>query len=261
MSVDVQAIVEGVRARDYTVQLRARGAGAAPVAALSGLLGDPDEEVRQLAVHCLAETGDPSAAGGLAAALFDPDPQVAMAAARALHAFTDPSIAPALLQAYDRAAEPAVRREVALVLGRVAGSAELLAMRQRWETEASEEAKEGLTVTLARCGDDDAREAFERSLRASAGRDRLRWLQHAEFVAQRWLLPALGEVLDDQTPVLRVGVDARPDRIDALRACDLALNLIARITGARLSFPVTLARNYTDAELDEARRLVRATPP
>ncbi len=258
---DVLAIVRGVQNKDYAVQLLAKNAGSAPVPELTRLLGDPDEEVRKLAVYCLGETGDPGAARGLAGALLDDDDQVAMAAAKALHRVATPPIAPTLLQAFDRAREPAVKREAALVLGRVAGPTELLAMKQRWETAAEGQAKEGLTIALAGRGDEDAREEFVNHLLASAGPDRLRWLENAELVAQTWLLPALAEILDDKTPVLRVAVDAHPELIQALRACDLALILIAKITGARFSFPVTRAHNYTDAELDEARRLVKAAAP
>lgn len=261
MSVDVTAIVQGVRNKDFAVQLLAKGAGAAPVPDLVRLLADRDPEVRQLAVYCLSETGDPSAADGLASALFDADEQVAMAAAKALHALASPQVASMLLQALDRAVDPMVRREVALVLGRVAGLPELAAMRQRWRAATPGEVKEGLTVALAGRGDDDARAEFERRLLASEGQDLLRWLQHAERVAGRWLLAPLGRILDDPTPVLRVGVDARPDLIQALRACDLALILIAKIANARFSFPVTRDHNYTDAELDEARQLVKAQTP
>jgi HEAT repeat protein len=261
MAASVQTIVQGVLNKDYAVQTLARGAGAAPVPELVRLLGDPDAEIRELAVYCLGETGDPSAANGLAGAALDADPQVAMAAAKALRSVAGAPHSRTLLQAFDRAAEPMVRRELALVLGRIAGPPELLEMKKRWATGTSGEAREGLTVALAGRGDDEARLEFEKRLLGSEGDDRLRWLENADLVAQPWLLPALGKILDDPTPVLRVAVDARPDLIQALRACDLALLLIAKITGARFSLPVTRAHNYTDAELDEARRLVKASKP
>jgi HEAT repeat protein len=253
------SIMQGVLNKDYGVQLLAKGAGAFPVHELEALARNPDAEIRLLAVHCLRETGDPSAATGLVEAVFDPHMQVAMAAARALHTIAGPDVVARLLAAFDQSIYPAVRREAALVLGPIADSDELGAMKQRWNTEGSGEAKEGLTVALAGRGDDDARLEFNKRLLASKGDDRARWLENAELVAEPWLLSALGQILSDRTPLLRVGVDARPDLIQALRACDLALLLVAKITGARFSFPVTRDHNYTDVELQEARRVAGAS--
>jgi HEAT repeat protein len=260
MAASVQSIVAGVLAKDYAVQLRARGAGPGPVPELARLLGDPDPEVRLLAAYCLAETGDPSAGPALSSGIVDDDAQVAMASAKGLHAVASPPLAPSLVASLDRVHEPMVRREVALVLERIAQPPEIAAMKERWEGAAGLE-REGLTVALAARGDEDARKEFADRLVASSGDERLRWLESADRVGQPWLLRALAKVLGDPTPVLRVGVDARPDLIEALRACDLALVTIAKITQAKLSFPVTGAENYTPAQLDEARRAALAQAP
>jgi HEAT repeat protein len=258
----VRRIMEGVLEKDFAVQLLARGAGAAPVHELEFLVRNPDPVVRELAVYCLRETGDPSAVKGLVEAVLDPNVQVARTAARALYGFAGPSVVPSLLSAFDDVAEPKLRRELALVLGPIADPDELRAMKQRWETEGSDAAKEGLTIALAGRGDGDAQKEFEQRLLASTGRDeRLRWLENAERVGDRWLLPALGQILRDRSPVLRVAVDELPDPTESLRACDLALNLIAKITRAKFSFPVTGDQNYTDAQLQEALRIAKASSP
>jgi HEAT repeat protein len=257
---DAGAIVEGVLAKDYAVQLAARGAGGAAVAALVPLLANEDDEVRQLAVHCLAETGHPRAADALASAVMDAEPEVAMAAARALHRLATPALAPGLLHAMGRSSEPIVRRELALVVGRVAGPDAVPVLRDRLGREQAPEAAEGLLVALARLGDAQARRSFEERLLASRGLERKTWLDHAEYIGQPWLVRPLEKLLADTTPVLRVGVDARPDLIEALRVCDLALILIAALSGARLSFAVTRAKNYSAAEIEEVRRFVRGLP-
>lgn len=261
MAIDLQALVLRVQNKDYAAQNDAKNAGAAAVAELVKLLQDPDEEVRLLAVHCLVATGDPGAATGLAWALFDADDQVAMAAAKGLHAVATPAQAKALLRAYDRAGEPLVKREAALVLGRIATDADVPEMKARREKETDPDAKQGLTAALAKLGDPEARTAFEEGLDSSNGRGRLPWLELSEYIGQTWLLPALGRVLDDPTPVVRVAIDSRPDMIQALRACDVALVIIAQITGATFSFPVTRAQNFTPDQLDEARRFVGAQAP
>jgi len=262
MAQDIQEIVDRIRSKDYSVQNDAQRAGGAAVPLLAGLLADPDEEIRQLAVYCLSATGERAVAAILAGtALFDDDPQVTMAAAQGLHAVATQVDVPRLLQAYDRSAEPLVKREIALVLGRVASPADVPEMKQRWMREAELGIRQGMTAALARLGDDDARNAFTSALRGSAGQERLRHLELAEYIAQSWLLRPLGEMLHDMSDVLRVAVDAQPDLVQALRACDIALVLIARIGGARYSFPVTRAQNYTTTQLHEVQLWVKANAP
>jgi HEAT repeat protein len=261
MAIDLQALVLRVRSKDYAAQIDAKDAGAAAVPELVSLLQDPDEEVRLLAVHCLVATGDPGAATGLGWALFDADDQVAMAAVKGLHAVATPAQAKALLRAYDKSGEPLVKREAALVLGRVAADADVPEMKARWEKEADPDAKQGLCAALAKLGDPEARAAFEEGLDGSNGRGRVPWLELSEYIGQTWLLPALGRVLDDPTPVIRVAIDTRPDMLQALRACDVALVVIAQITGATFSFPVTRSQNFTPDQIDEVQIFVEAQAP
>lgn len=287
-AVDIRRVVEGVRARDYTVQLVARTLGGAANTELAELLQDPDAEVRELAVHCLDESGGPGAAEALVPALLDEDLQVSMAAAKALHTHGAPHLVRPLLSTYDLRPEPPVLRELALVLGRLEGWVpveELLRklvpvvgglvgpppvelkrryfvseLKQRYLAESDAQAKEGLLWALARLGDEEARREFAARLEGSAGTERKRYLDGVAYLGQPWVLKALLPVLDDRTPLVRVGVDARPDLIDTLRACDIALELIAKIGKARFSFPVPRPENYSDAELAEAKAWVAGLP-
>jgi HEAT repeat protein len=71
---------------------------AAALARLVGLLeGDPDVDVRILAAHALAESGNPRAREALQAALADSEPNVVAAAAEALGALGDPRAVRALV--------------------------------------------------------------------------------------------------------------------------------------------------------------------
>ena len=256
-----QAIVRRIRAKDFAVQAAAASAGAAIVPSLAPLLADADEVVRELTVHCLAAVADPAAAPALAGALPDPDPQVAMAAARALEPVATPAEVPAVLRAYDREAQPLVRQQLGLVLGRCIEPGNLADIRRRWSGEPDAEARLGLTAALAKAGEHDARAMFCDGLRASAGQVRLRYLELAEYIGRDWLLPPLSDVLDDTTDLLRVAVDARPDLIQALRACDLAAWQIVRIGGASLAFMTDRPTNYTPEQLAAIRQFVRSRFP
>ena len=251
---DVATIVQRVLALDYTVQADVRAAGESAVAVLAPLLENPDEGIRLLAVHCLGATASAAATAELDRALVDADPQVAMAAAKNLHALVTNAQAATLGLALERAAEPQVRREIALLLGRVANAAQAAELAQRLEAETQPLARDGLVAALARLGHEGARETFSRALLASSGSDRMQSLELAAYIGQPWLLAPLAELLDDTGDLMRVAVDARPDLIQALRGCDLALALIARIGTPGFSFPVSPVRNYTAPQIDEARQ-------
>ncbi|WP_394838685.1 HEAT repeat domain-containing protein [Pendulispora rubella] len=257
-SIDLAALAQAVRQKDYGAQLVARQGGADAVDALAPLLADADEEVRELAVHCMAETGDPRAGDALVQLTVDSDPQVAMAAARAMHRLGGARSVPALLAALPRSDEPLVRRELGMAIGRFAGPGKIPDLRERLAEEQSPVAHQGILAALARMGDDPSREAFAAALSETGGMARKPWLDLAEYIEQPWLITPLGVVLDDPTPVLRVGVDARPDLIQALRACDLAVVLIAKLGAATFSFPVTRAKNYSAEEISEVKRFAGA---
>lgn len=257
----IRAVVQGVRAKDYSVQPLARQTGGAAVDELAKLLRDPDAEVRELAVHCLDEAGGPRAGSALVSALEDADPQVAMAAAKALHRHVHPALQRRLIIAYDAQTESPVRREIALAFGRLAEQSPIPEeLVERYAKEPDEDAREGLLWALARFGHPEAREEFVARLEQSQGNERKRYLDGVMYLGQPWVLSALLPVLDDRTPVLRVGVDARPDLIDTLRACDLAVVLIAEIGKVEFSFPVSRAKNYSDAELAEVKAYLKGLP-
>jgi HEAT repeat protein len=252
-------LLSRVRAKDYTAPKVAKAAGEPAVAGLVSLLRDPDDEVRQIAVYCLDEIGGAEAAAALVSMLDDPDAVIGASAARALHHHPDPRIYRALLRVFDRP-DPAILREIPLIIARMeppVGTRELAA---RNAVEAVPEAKEGLVAALAKLGDPKAREDFAQRLRASSGPDRKRLLDLAELIHQPWLLKPLAAVLDDPSPMVRIGIDGRPELPDTLRACDIALVLIAEIAEARFTFPVNRATNYTPEQLAEVKAYVAGLP-
>lgn len=83
------------------------------------------------------------------------------------------------------------------------------------------------------------------------------------YLRAPWLLAPLRPVLDDRTELQWVGLDGHPELTQHLRACDLAVNLVAAITGHRFSFEVRGQENptnYTDDQLAEVGRFLRALP-
>jgi HEAT repeat protein len=253
----VDELVRAVREKDYAAQLQARRLGPPAAAPLTPLLGDPDADVRELAVLCLAETREARAGELLVPLVVDADPQVAMAAAKALHTVGGPAVVGALLGLLPRIDEALIRREATLVVGRFGDAKHVPLLRDRLKRETAPEGIEALQAALGRLGDVAARDAFVKTLQGTEGTARARWLELAEYIGQTWLLGPLASVLADDKPVVRVAVDARPDLIQALRACDVAVVLIAKIGGAKFSFAVTRGKNYSTTEIQEARRFVQ----
>jgi HEAT repeat protein len=240
--------------------LEARKQGKAALSELFTLAQHEDGEVREIALYGLDEIADRKASPTFAKALLDPEPMVRGVAMRALHKRPDPDVMAELWDAYDQSPEPVIRHNVALILGRLGSPpVDLDELGKRYESEADDLAKEGLIVALAKLGDEGARQRFVDLLHASRYRDRGRFLEHCDYLNDRWILPALEPLLDDPTPLLRVGVDGLPGP-EYLRASDMALNLIARISGWGFSFPIGGRINYAPHELAEARHFLQGIP-
>ncbi len=244
-----------ILAGDRRAILRAQKLGDAATPTLLALVGHADPDVREIALYSLGEVGGEGSAEALAAATLDPMPVVRGVALRGLLARPDPAALPAVLSAYDRSPEADVRFHLARVVGLMPdGSVSLATLRARRAHELYALPREGLLVALARLGDPDAREEVLRVLAALPERPaRKRWLDHVEYVGQPWVLSGLRPFLDDETPALRIGADGIPDVPEYLRVCDLAVNLVATIGGAQLSFAVNRMTLYSPEQRAEAK--------
>ena len=246
--------------KDRRAILEARAQGAAAFPELQILARNEDDEIREIALYGLDEIGDRRASPIFVEALLDRGPMVRGVAMRALLKRPDPAVYDLLLDAYDKSPEPVVRHTIALIIGLIgAPTAKPADLLRRFEAESDPFAEEGCIVALAKLGDERAQERFTELLAASRGRDRGRFLEHADYLHAPWVIHALRPVLDDLTPLLRIGIDGVPGP-EYLRACDLAVNLVAAISGWHFSFPVDRNINYSAADLAEVQRFVDATP-
>ncbi|MFO0758088.1 MAG: HEAT repeat domain-containing protein [Byssovorax sp.] len=246
--------------RERMAILKARAAGPAALPELLSLAQNPEGEVREIALYGLDEIGDRRSAAVFVKALLDPEPMVRGVAMRALHKRPDPAVYQELLDAWDQSPEPVVRHNVALILGRLGSPpTDLDALGDRYEPEQDPLAREGLLVALAKLGDEGARARFAELLEASRGRDRGRFLEHCAYIDDRWVLPALEPVLDDETPMLRVGADGLPGP-EYLRACDMTVNLVVKISGYGFTFPVGGRVNYPPGSIEEVRSFLQGIP-
>ena len=263
--MSIQELERAVLSENPEAALMAQQVGPAANPKLSALAANGNPKVRLTAINALRETGAP-APEVFAAAVRDPDPQVRGAALAGLWEKPSPQAADAVLEALHASQDPDARRELALIAAACAGEGadagvrsrvtQSLTNRRKYEKEPL--AREGLGAALGKLGDADAQKEFAAGLTASSDRDRARYLEECQAVHQPWLLPPLSLVLADTSPMVRIGIDARPDLPHYLRACDLAAKLIVSIAKPKLSFDPEKVINYTPPQLDEVRAAARA---
>lgn len=256
----MQILKQQILNKDPGASLRARQLGRTANPGLLELAKNPDSDIRRITMYCLKETGGPEAAKAFLAALPDEDPQVAGAAVDGLNKLFDPVFAPQLLQAYDPAFEGFVRGEIALLLGRMDKAVDLKAFLKKRDEEKDPDAQEGCLVALARLGDKPSQEEFVRRLHASQERVRRRFLGHVAYIGAPWILKPLLPLLDAKENLVHYGVDAQPALDFDLRTCDLVVNLAAKISGKKFTFPVEDYVRYADAQIEEVRKFLKGLP-
>jgi HEAT repeat protein len=264
-------LAERVEQQDYTAQRDAHARGEAALVELEPLLAHGEAEVRELAALCVGEAGGARAVELLLPRLHDDDPQVAMAALQGIARHAQEPQALALLRAHDAGVDPEVGPELVLLLGGFEATLQPLLqsgeLRKRYHGARDPQVSEAWQAVLAQLGDEAARRDFVEALLASREAERKRLLERSERIGGVWLLPALDPVLDDLTPLLRVGVDARPDLIDTLRARELAMLAVDAIAKRdpstppfQPSFTISRSVQYSDAAAHEVQQWLRGLP-
>jgi hypothetical protein len=248
-------LVQQVRAKDPSATLLAADLGPAAAGTLVPLTRDADDDVREIALLCLAETGGAGAVRAMLARLNDSAPMVRSAALRGLERQAKAADVPALLHGVEATDDAGARRYLALVIGRLGSAADLPTLQRVCGRFTDGETGEGCLTALAQLGDPASRTEFARRMDAARDRELARFLEYAERIGAPWIVPALARLLTNLTPVRWIGVDGLPGP-ENLRAADIAVNLIAAITGKQFSFPLSQRVNYSPEQLAEVRRAV-----
>ncbi|MCY7374755.1 MAG: HEAT repeat domain-containing protein [Pyrinomonadaceae bacterium] len=263
-------LIKKILAKDPTAILMAKQLGSFASPGIKPLTTNEDDIVREIAIRSLNESG-----GGVTDvfvnALSDEMPTVRAAALNGLNNHLSEVSYPKLLQTYQEVSDPQHRKEIARLLGRI-GGADVNDLRRICRDEQNLEALEGCRAALAKLGDPQARAEFLSRLREAKNRELKKLLEDVDYIKQLWALRGLMPVLSDKTPLSNTGLcqleDALEDaanekksspenqEAEFLRACDIAVNLIAKIANAKFPFPVNGVKNYDDLELAAARRIL-----
>jgi len=258
---DMQELIEMVLNKRPKASSLAKGIGPEANPELIKLASHDDPDVRRVAMYCLRETGGLDAAKSMAGALLDKNAQVRGAALQGLYANPEPGAYSQALDAFDRSDVPYTRQQIALILGLMGQTSARGELKSRWPKLENDEIAEGVITALARLGDLEAQKNFVKRLHASRDENRGRYLEYCEYIGQPWLVKGLLPLLDDETPMVRIGTDGDEPHNEYLRACDIAVNLTASITGAGFSFEIGGGANHNEQELAEVKTFIKNYAP
>ena len=258
---DMQELIEMVLNKRPKASSIAKDIGPKANPELIRLAGHDDPDVRRIAMYCLRETGGPDAAKAMAGALLDKNTQVRGAALQGLYARPEPGVYSQALDAFDRSEVPYTRQQIALIIGIMGHPRAKDELKSRLAKLENDEIAEGVITALARLGDPEAQAEFVKCLHTSRDEDRGRYLEYCEYIGQPWLVRSLLPLLDDETPMVRIGTDGAEPHNEYLRACDIVVNLTASITGAGFSFEIGGGANHNEQELAEVKTFIESYVP
>ncbi len=240
--------------------MMAKESGSFASSGIIPLTKHEDAGVRQIAIRALNQSGGSGVGQIFANALLDESPSVRAAALNALDNHLDAETYRQTLQNYEKIPDSQHRQEIALMLGKTDG-ANFNDLKRIYENEQNPEALEGWMTAFAKLGEPRSKAEFLNRLRNAKDRQLKRFLQYVDYIGQIWTLQGLSPALNDKMRLAGIGVCPSPEGYpEYLRACDIAVNLIAEIAGAKFSFPVNGAKNYADSELAEVQRFLDSLP-
>jgi HEAT repeat protein len=233
---------------------RVRAAGSESLAALEAHLEHSDSDVRFLVVECLAALGSAEAGRLLLRRVEDASEEVRLEAVNALLDMEPiPGLGPELARLFDRAPDGFLRRQLALVLGRL--QAQESRSRLATRLAARDLARDGLVAALARLGDSSGRARLAELLRSAEGERVPKVLELFRYAARVEATPDLLPLVESEEVVLNLSTHAHTV---TRRACDLAVDEFLRLRPGEFDWGVRpIQEPYVYTELVEIRALLR----
>lgn len=256
VTVSNQAIIEAVQRGDWDAISAVPPDPLRLSEELEQVMAQLDDEGSQIAATLASRYPGPQTARFMLAMARSTHMQAAVTAASSLSTLPEAPSAVDIAGTVKRAADPLVRAQLYLALGRSTDAEALPALQRLLPTESDAGAVEKGTAAAARLGGAVERTAFmARVTTAGVGNakdvyDDLLYVGDIRFA--KGLLPWL----DQHDPVTRIGGD---EDGRAARLCDLAVWTAMRL-GVKLPVPDTRLAIYDDATLQATRAALRQLP-
>ncbi|MCG7851851.1 MAG: HEAT repeat domain-containing protein [Methanosarcinaceae archaeon] len=229
--------------------------GAPAMAPLADLLKNSNAEIRQIALNCVALTGDKKAIEVIASALRDPDEDVRSTAMQTLEARCDSTIQAQLVDNLSNP-DPDIRGAVALMLGNLGDRTAVAPIRTRLESETDPLASRRMKLSLAKLGDEKLMHEFADQLSIADSHTRYQGIEDLAYIDTRALAGDLFPALLDRGEAFNIGDKDSPVYG---RVCDAAINLLGKWFNEPFSFEINEYRKYTDEEIEEVRKFLQST--
>jgi hypothetical protein len=245
-------IVANVKRKNWDLVEEPGRVGPDAVPALLPLLNDPDPQVRELTVQCLAVAGGPAASQGLMKALDDRVETVSAAAVRGLAKHLTPDDGAAMREQMARNPNEYVREQLALLLGKTGDRSNLASLASRKAVEKDKHTQHAIVLAMARLGDAASKGEVRSQLKSAGVESRVGALRDLPYVNDRSLLSEALPLLADERPGLNIGPSHGPY---FMRVCDVVVMVMGDMLGKVFTFE-TGRRRYTPEEVTEARRVL-----
>jgi HEAT repeat protein len=255
--MNIDSLNRMITAKDSESVEFSRQSGPPVVPHVEPYLKNPDQEIRLLAVDCLAAAGGPEAVKLLIRSLSDTNEQIRANAVNALHINLPMGQEDALIGAWDasRTRDGYVRQQIPMVLGRMQARSKIADLKRRLAGEPRLDIRDGMVAGLAKLGDSEARQMLAGMLRDARGKRTADVIDYVKYEDEPWVIPMLGPPLQRR----EIAVDLSSHRREVKRReCDLAADEVIRISKARFSFAIDAAAQYSDAQINEVLQYAQA---
>jgi hypothetical protein len=232
------------------------GKEAAPV--LLTLSQSDSAAVRKAVLEVAGQVRDAGSCRVIVQSLDDRDAEIQELAGFLLRVCAHRELLPELLEAIKKHATPRLRGALALQIGMVGGATEIPRLRAYKGRTTDPQLVSELNLALARLGDAEARSALIARLQSLDVMVRYHALQDCLYVQDRTLAAHFGPALNDFRDVVQLTIPEESPTVYA-RVCDVAVMVLANL-GFTLTYPAEDLVRHSNAELDEARRIVMALP-
>lgn len=253
--MEPRQIEEMILKKDWQVTEYVARMDKSLIPVLLKLTKNPDWEVRQLSLICLAYFKTRETAQALADALMDEDVNVRGYAAGLLQDAYDPIILPQLLSALKKSEDDHVRSQIVLVIGRIGREETKEELKKILALEKDKTTRANIIQALARMQDEDSRQKILNELKSSTPKIKFEAIQKMEYIGDKDFALHLEPLLDDKT--VAVTLTASATQSVSVRINEAAVKAIAVIYNQPFSFRVENLRPCTDQEIQEAKQYLQ----
>ena len=253
--MEPRQIEEMILRKDWQVTEYIRKMDRSFIPMLLKLTKNPDWEVRQLSLICLAHLKTRESAQALADALLDEDVNVRGYAAGLLQEAYDPIILPQLLTALKKSEDDHVRSQIVLVIGRIGNEETKEELKKILALEKDKTMRANIIQALARLQDEDSRQNILSELKSATPKVRFDAIQKIEYIGDKEMALHLEPLLDDKTPAITLTASAT--QAVTVHINEAAVKAIAVIYNQPFSFRIENLRPCIDQEIQEAKQYLK----